>query len=194
MRPLSTPGSITVRRLLPLMAATPVTALTAALTAAVMAGCAAAPREAVPSALLPALGHREVATIGARGVQIYECRRGTDTADPVWAFVAPEAELFDHSGRRIGTHGAGPHWQSLDGSRIVGKLLASAAAPVPDAIAWLLLGTQSAGPAGAFSDVTLVQRLNTHGGTTPKSPCNPQRLGESARVAYSADYRLFTTH
>jgi hypothetical protein len=180
------------RPLLPRMAAA-VTAMAAALSATIFAGCAATPREAVPSVLVPAAGDHEVATIGARGVQIYECRRGTDNAGPAWAFVAPEAELFDQSGRRIGTHGAGPYWQSTDGSRIVGKLLASSAAPAPDAIAWLLLGTHSTGPAGVFSRVTHVQRLNTQGGTAPKSPCNPQRLGESARIAYAADYRLFTT-
>lgn len=170
-----------------------VAALMAALTAAVLASCAAAPSEGVPSALLLAPGHHEVATIAARGVQLYECRPGADISSAAWAFVAPEAELFDQSGRRIGTHGAGPHWQSLDGSRILGRVLASSAAPMPDAIPWLLLGTRSAGPAGAFSGVTHIQRLNTHGGTAPKAPCTPQRIGESARIAYSADYRLFTT-
>ncbi|HEY6132865.1 MAG TPA: DUF3455 domain-containing protein [Rubrivivax sp.] len=175
-------------RQLPALLAT----LLVALAAAPTTSRAAALHEATPSALVPPPGHREVATVAARGVQIYECRQGTTGSGAAWAFVAPEAELFDQAGRRIGTHGAGPHWQSLDGSRIVGKLLASSTAPVPDAIAWLLLGTQSTGSAGAFSGVTHVQRLNTQGGTAPAAACNPQRMGETARVAYAADYRLFT--
>jgi Protein of unknown function (DUF3455) len=117
----------------------------ATLLPTMMLGCAAAPQPALPSALMPAPGHRELATIAARGVQIWECRRGADAAGPAWAFVAPDAALFDQRGRRVGSHGAGPHWQSDDGSRVTGKLLASVPAPAPGAIAWLLLGTQSAG-------------------------------------------------
>jgi hypothetical protein len=32
--------------------------------------------------------------------------------------VAPEADLFDARGNRIGRHYAGPHWRSTDGSKI----------------------------------------------------------------------------
>jgi Protein of unknown function (DUF3455) len=168
--------------------------LPAALLPALLLGCAMPPPAAVPSALMPAPGHRDFATIAARGVQIYECRSSANSAGFSWTFVAPDAELFDQRGRRIGSHGAGPHWQSDDGSRITGKPLASAPAPTPGAIAWLLLSTRSAGPAGALSSVTHIQRVNTQGGVAPAAPCTPQRIGESARVAYSADYRLFSTH
>jgi Protein of unknown function (DUF3455) len=165
------------------------------LVSALLAGCAASPMTAVPSALMPPPGHREVATISARGVQIYECRRtSADAVATAWAFVAPEAELFDGRGQRIGTHGAGPHWQANDGSRMVGKVMASAPTPMPGAIPWLLLRAESAGPSGTFSRVTHIQRLNTHEGTAPAAPCTPQRIGETARVAYTADYRLFTNH
>jgi len=61
--------------------------------------------------------------VAARGVQIYECRVRKDAgAGYEWAFVAPEAELFDAKGNAIGRHGAGPTWQATDGSRIVGTL------------------------------------------------------------------------
>jgi hypothetical protein len=43
--------------------------------------------------------------VQARGVQIYEC--GVSKADPArfeWIFKAPEAELFDMAGKRIGQH------------------------------------------------------------------------------------------
>jgi hypothetical protein len=39
-----------------------------------------------------------------------------------WAFVAPKADLFDPRGNRIGRHYAGPHWESTDGSKILGTL------------------------------------------------------------------------
>src|SRR5688572_7815011 len=73
------------------------------LLAAILAGCAATPAS-TPSALTPPPGHRELATIAARGVQRYECRLAGDAPNPAWVFVAPDAELFDRAGRRIGSH------------------------------------------------------------------------------------------
>lgn len=53
---------------------------------------------------------------------------------------------------------------------------------------------QSVGPAGAFSRVTSVQRVNTVGGVAPApAACTQATLGRSARVAYSADYVLFAS-
>ena len=109
---------------------------------------------------------------------------------PAWAFVAPEADLFDAQGRKIGTHYAGPHWEAADGSKIVGAVKTRAEAPQAGAIPWLLLTTKSVGAQGRFAGVTSVQRVNTSGGTTPTSPCDPTRLGTQARVVYAADYVL----
>lgn len=154
------------------------------------AACASTPL-VVPDTLRPATTESLVTTVGARGVQIYECRVRKDGGYE-WAFVAPDADLLDAQGKAIGRHGAGPYWQSADGSRVVGTVKARADAPAPGAIPWLLLSTKSSGPAGAFSNVTSIQRVNTVGGVAPATPCAAQFAGTPARVPYTADYRLFT--
>ena len=123
-------------------------------------------------------------------VQVYECRVGAG-GTPSWTLVAPDAELYDRHGRHVGHHGAGPHWQADDGSRIDGQVKARAEAPAPDAIPWLLLAARASGPSGAFSEVTSVQRVNTTGGKAPDGTCNEQALASVVRVPYRADYRMF---
>jgi Protein of unknown function (DUF3455) len=151
-----------------------------------LAGCAG-----VPNTLAPPPSARAIATVAATGVQIYECRRAKD-GSLAWNFVAPEASLLDARGQRVGSHGAGPFWQAQDGSRIVGRVLARADAPVAGAIPWLLLETHSTGAPGAYSAITHVQRLNTLGGAAPAAPCTTDHIGQSARIDYTADYRFFT--
>jgi Protein of unknown function (DUF3455) len=128
-----------------------------------------------------------------KGVQIYECRARKD-GDGIyeWAFLAPKADLFDVHGNRIGRHYAGPHWESSDGSRIVGSLRERADAPAADAIPWLLLGAKSVGAHGAFDKVTSVQRVNTAGGAAPKAGCSQTSAGKAARIPYTADYYFFS--
>jgi hypothetical protein len=132
-------------------------------------------------------------TMAARGVQIYECRAKKDDPQAVeWAFVAPEADLFDPKGTLVGKHYAGPHWESLDGSKVVGSVKARADAPQAGTIPWLLLATKSVGPAGAFAGVTNIQRVNTAGGAAPSAEsCTQASLGKRSRVNYTADYVLF---
>ncbi len=156
-----------------------------------LAACASPPAVSWPAGLAPAPGESWLMTVPARGVQIYECRAGAAGAS--WAFVAPEAELFDAASRPIGRHGAGPVWQAADGSRVEGTLVARADAPVADAIPWLLLKTRSTGPTGRFSQVTTIRRIHTVGGTAPRSGCGPESLGSTARIPYTADYLLYTT-
>jgi Protein of unknown function (DUF3455) len=140
----------------------------------------------VPDALAPPAGRTLATTVAARGVQVYECR------GDAWAFVGPEAELFDAHGQRIGYHGSGPHWTARDGSRIVGRVAARADAPAAGAIPWLLLTTDAVGTSqGAFSGVASVQRIHTAGGVAPAAPCNRNNAGAAARIPYTADYRLF---
>jgi Protein of unknown function (DUF3455) len=136
----------------------------------------------VPESIKPGAGESLALVVPAKGVQIYECR-----ADK-WVFVAPEAELFDTRGNRIGRHYAGPHWEAPDGSRIVGAVKARADAPRADAIPWLLLTAKSVGADGAFSKVTSIQRVATSGGMAPVSPC---QAGAQARISYTADYYFF---
>lgn len=145
----------------------------------------------VPGKLKPGAAESLSMVVPAKGVQIYECREGKDGSYQ-WAFIAPEAELFDARGRRIGRHYGGPHWEAADGSRVVGTLKERADAPATGAIPWLLLGAKSVGPHGAFSKVTAIQRVNTAGGTAPASGCSPAAAGTPARVPYSADYYFFS--
>jgi Protein of unknown function (DUF3455) len=135
---------------------------------------------AAADALAPPAGERHAFTLTARGVQIYECRPadGDVAGAPSWVFVAPQAELFDASGRSVGTHGAGPHWQANDGSRIVG------------AIPWLLLVAHGRSGHGLFADVHSIQRVDTRGGSAPAGPCTASQL---LRVPYSAAYHFFRT-
>ena len=95
-------------------------------------------RPRTSSARPPPAGARLVLETAAQGVQIYTCEKAGDLYR--WAFTAPDAALFDQSGRQIGTHFAGPSWQLLDTSKIIGEVVAQAPAPEPHAIAWLLLG------------------------------------------------------
>jgi hypothetical protein len=160
-----------------------------------IAACAGAPPASVdaPAALKPDAAQTLLTTVAARGVQIYECRAGKDNPQAAqWVFVAPEASLYDAQGRLVGKHYAGPHWESQDGSKVVGSVKAKADAPLAGAIPWLLLDTHSDGPAGDFAKVTSVQRLNTVGGVAPAKGCSADTIGQSARVPYSADYVLFT--
>ena len=143
----------------------------------------------VPDKLKPPANESLAMIVPAKGVQIYECRVKKDQASAYeWAFVAPEADLFDTSGKKIGRHYAGPHWESSDGSKIAGTVKASTDAPQADAIPWLLLVTKSVGPQGSFSRITSIQRVNTVGGVAPKSGCAQSTVGTTARIPYTADY------
>jgi hypothetical protein len=158
-----------------------------------VAAGASAQAPTVPAKLSPGAGESLAVIVPAKGVQIYECRAKADQAGQYgWAFVAPEADLFDARGARIGKHYAGPHWEANDGSKIVGTLKERADAPQADAIPWLLLTAKSVGAPGSFGKVTSVQRVNTVGGLSPKDGCSQTTLGAIGRVGYTADYYFFT--
>jgi len=148
----------------------------------------------VPDKLKPGANESVAMIVPAKGVQIYECRAKKDQVGGYeWAFVAPEADLFDARGSRIGRHYAGPHWESTDGSKILGTVKERSDAPVANAIPWLLLAARSVGPEGSFSKVTSIQRVNTVGGVAPRAACSQATAGAPARIDYTADYYFFTT-
>src|SRR5262245_27795180 len=170
----------------------------ASLLFALLAGCASpqgpVPSVVVPDKLKPAANESLAMIVTAKGVQVYECRAKKDQAGAFeWAFVAPEADLFDARGNKIGRHYAGPHWESADGSKIVGAVKERADAPAAGAIPWLLLGAKSVGPGGSFSRVTSIQRVNTAGGVAPAGGCGAAAVGAPARVSYTADYYFFAS-
>lgn len=130
----------------------------------------------------------------AIGAQIYECSASkTDPSRFEWAFKAPEAELFDSAGKRIGKHYAGPTWESDDGSKVVGEAKARDDGPDASAIPWLLLSAKSADRPGIFAKTENVQRLNTVGGKAPADGCDQAQLGKIARVAYRATYNFYVS-
>ena len=171
--------------------------VTAFLFALLVAACASqqppTSMVTVPDNLKPGANESLAMIVPAKGVQIYECRARKDQVGAYeWAFVAPEADLFDARGNRIGRHYAGPHWESTDGSKILGTVKERADAPVADAIPWLLLAAKSVGSEGSFSKVTSIQRVSTVGGVAPKAGCSQATAGTPARINYTADYYFFT--
>jgi hypothetical protein len=162
---------------------------------ALFTGCASAQigmNPAVPENLkVPATQTLSVVA-QATGVQIYECAASkTDPARFEWAFKAPEAELFDNAGKKIGKHYAGPTWESNDGSKAVGEVKAHDDGPDANAIPWLLLSAKSTEGNGIFGKTQSVQRLNTVGGKAPADGCNPAQVGKEARIPYRATYYFY---
>jgi hypothetical protein len=129
--------------------------------------------------------------VRATGVQIYECRaRQDDPAQFEWTFKAPQADLFDASGRLVGKHYSGPTWEGLDGSKVVGEVKAKDSSLASGSIPWLLLSAKSTSGEGQFSPVRSIQRLNTLGGAAPASASQAQ-AGQEIRVPYTATYTFY---
>lgn len=128
-----------------------------------------------------------VLQLSARGVQIFRCekRDGVGT----WVFRQPEAQLGDAGGKTVGRHGANFSFEHVDGSRLVATVTTYDDAPSPSDLRWLLMTTRSYGD-GAFSGVTHVQRVNTHGGMPPPR-CDSAQTGQLLRVDFSADFVFY---
>jgi hypothetical protein len=128
----------------------------------------------------------------AKGVQIYECRANKeDSTKYEWVLKAPEADLFDARGKKIGRHYAGPTWESIDGSKVVGELKARQPSTDTNAIPWLLLGVKKHEGNGVFSRVDTIQRLETVGGKAPAGGCDQSSMGKELRVPYTAVYYFY---
>ncbi|HUJ24376.1 MAG TPA: DUF3455 domain-containing protein [Myxococcales bacterium] len=123
----------------------------------------------------------------AKGTQNYTCKENAGKFE--WAFTAPEADLFDASGNKLGTHFAGPTWQLDDGSKVVAAVKEKA--PAPGSIAWLLLEVKSSEGQGKLTGVTYIQRLDTAGGNPPADGCDGAHAGEVRKVPYTASYHFF---
>src|SRR5512143_2250468 len=128
----------------------------------------------------------------ATGVQIYECNASKEEPTRFeWIFKAPEADLFDRAGNKIGKHYAGPTWESNDGSKVVGEVKARDNGPDPNAIPWLLLSAKSNSGTGVFSRIKSIQRLNTVGGRAPTEACSQAQAGKVTGVVYKASYHFY---
>jgi hypothetical protein len=170
-----------------------------AIAAAVVALSACAhrpvlPRD-VPAALQVPSGQRLEVVLHAIGVQIYQCTAAAHSPTHyAWVFKAPAADLWDPGGKNVGWHHEGPTWESYDGSKVVGELVASSDAPAPKAVPWLLLKSKSHTGKGIFGKVQYIQRLHTVGGISPQASCDASQSGRQNRVPYAADYYFYVGH
>ena len=124
-----------------------------------------------------------VATWHAEGAQVYECKAGAD-GKLAWAFREPVATLL-LDGKTIGRHYAGPNWEHMDGSAIVGKVAGNAPGATAKDIPWLKLEVVSSRGSGALSGVTTIQRINTAGGRRDGA-C--EKAGAFHSEPYATDY------
>src|ERR1700733_14209371 len=128
-------------------------------------------------------GETVVLTVHAEGAQVYECKAGAD-GKLAGGFPEPIASLLV-DGKTIGRHYAGPNWEHIDGSAVVGKVSGSAPGATADDIAWLKLQVVSSRGNGVLTGVTTVQRINTKGGKLDGA-CD--KAGTFKSAPYSAEY------
>ena len=132
---------------------------------------------------LAAPGETALLTLHAEGAQVYECA-GADGGKLAWKFREPIAALM-RDGKTLGRHYAGPTWELADGSAVEATIVARAPGAGAGDIPLLKLVISVHRGAGALSEATTVQRLNTRGGAL-EGACGAN--GATTAVAYSADY------
>jgi hypothetical protein len=147
---------------------------------------------AVPDSIKPPANQQLVLRAHALGDQIYACQPSpSGNSQFAWVLSAPDAKLFDDTGKELAAHFAGPTWQSTDGSQVKGKVVAQSVSD-PDSIPWLLLTAVDHSGMGIMSDVVTIQRLDTKGGKAPATGCDAQHEGEKRRISYTADYYFYS--
>jgi hypothetical protein len=148
----------------------------------------------VPDAIAVPAGVEPVLFVHAKGSQIYTCQAGADGKFG-WTLKGPDAELKDRKDKVIGQHFADPTtklptWKLKDGSAVSGKKAAQVDSLDPDSVPWLRVDVVSHEGKGLLSDVTMVQRVHTHGGK-PSDVCDTAHKDAETKSAYTADYYFF---
>ena len=156
--------------------------LMASLAAAMLAGSVHNAFAQMPPAIV-APGQTALAAFHAEGAQIYECRAGNDSK-LAWSLREPIATLL-LDGKTVGRHYAGPSWEHIDGSAVVGKIVAITLGKTASDIPWLRLQVTERRGSGALSGMTTVQQINTQGGAMTVG-CD--KAGTFYSAPYSADY------
>ncbi len=154
----------------------------AALTLLLASSVSATAQTPLPDAVA-APGESAVITLHAEGAQVYECKAAAD-GKLAWAFREPIATLIV-DGKTVGRHYAGPNWEYVDGSAVVGKVIGNAPGATADDIAWLKLEVVASRGSGILTGVTTVQRINTRGGKLDGA-CD--KAGSFKSAPYSAEY------
>lgn len=144
----------------------------------------------IPEQIKVPAGYSPVLTTHAKGDQIYQC--SLNKGEYSWETQAPDAKLFDVQGKIVGNHTAGPLWEYKEGSRVVGRVVKKIDMAPDSSISWLLVEVVSHKGDGLFSNVSFINRINTHGGLSPASGCDANHLGSEKRVAYTADYVFYS--
>src|SRR4051812_14649870 len=85
----------------------------------------------IPAKLIPKMA-KPLFLLRAEGIQIYKGEKKDGKLQ--WVLQAPDAILLDYqTGKKVGTHTKGPAWESSQGSKVEGKVVANAPAPNPSA-------------------------------------------------------------
>jgi len=143
----------------------------------------------IPEQIKVPVGYSPVLTVHAKGDQIYQC--ALNKGGYAWETQAPDAKLFDAQGNIVGNHTAGPLWEYKEGSRVVGRVVKKVDIAPGSSISWLLVEVVSHKGDGLFSNVSFINRINTHGGLPPSSGCDANHLGSEKRIVYTADYVFY---
>jgi len=143
----------------------------------------------IPEQIKAPAGYSPVLTVHAKGDQIYQCT--VNNGEYSWQTLAPDAKLFDDQGNIVGNHTAGPLWEYKEASQVVGKVLKKIDMAPGSSISWLLVEVVSHKGDGLFSNVSFINRINTHGGLPPSSGCDANHPGGEKRVPYTADYVFY---
>ena len=145
----------------------------------------------VPDAIAVPTGLEPVMFVHASGSQIYSCQAGAD-GKFIWTLKGPEAELKDRKDKVIGQHSAGPTWKLKDGSEVTGKAAAHVDSLDEESIPWLLVNVVTNAKKGALANVTVIQRVHTHGGKPGSSDvCDEAHKDAETKSKYTADYYFY---
>jgi hypothetical protein len=165
--------------------------LLAALLAAMPATAAIAEPDGIAAGLRVPASEAPAFMLNGNGVYIYQCRQSV--SDPnayMWAFVVPDATLYDGA-RSVARHATVGLYESLSDRSSVSGIVRSSQPAGSANLPWVLIRAQPIGDSGLFANVTSIQRVNTTGGAAPTSGCGPDNTGEEARVAFHADYYFY---
>ncbi len=90
----------------------------------------------------------------------------------------------------VAKHYAGPTWEAIDGSKVVGEVKASDDSSDAKGDPMAAPGRESRSGSGMLNRTTYVQRVNTIGGKAP-ADCGSSQAGAELRVPYEAKYNFY---
>lgn len=144
----------------------------------------------VPDAIAVPAGLEPVLFVHSSGEQVYTCQAGADGKFS-WTLKGPESELKDRKDKVVGQQSAGPTWKLKDGSEVTGKAAGYVDSLDADSIPWLLLKVVNNSGKGALANVTMIQRVHTHGGKPGSDVCDESHKGTETKSKYIADYYFY---